>query len=76
VPGYICWEAMEEKYHLRLGPEIELAQTGDDERDVMENTARFNKAIENIIRKHPEQWVWVHKRWHARPPGEKPIYPT
>jgi Kdo2-lipid IVA lauroyltransferase/acyltransferase len=76
VPGYICWEAAEGKYHLRLGPEIELERSGDEERDVMENTSRFNKAIENIIRRYPEQWVWVHKRWHTRPPGEKPIYPS
>jgi Kdo2-lipid IVA lauroyltransferase/acyltransferase len=76
VPADVYWEACEKKYHLRLQPEVELASTGDAERDVTENTARFNRVIENIIREHPEQWIWVHKRWHARPPGEKPIYPS
>lgn len=75
VPANVYWEAAEKKYHLNLGPEVELVRSGDDELDVMENTKRFNGVIENIIRQHPAQWIWVHKRWNTRPPGEKPIYP-
>lgn len=30
---------------------------------------RYSELLENIIRKHPEQWVWVHKRWRSRPDG-------
>lgn len=75
VPANVYWEAAEKKYHLNLGPEVELVSSGDDERDVIENTKRFNGVIESIIREHPAQWVWVHKRWNTRPPGEKPIYP-
>ena len=40
-----------------------------------ENTARFTRVIEDYVRAHPDQWLWVHKRWKTRPPGEKPIYP-
>jgi KDO2-lipid IV(A) lauroyltransferase len=44
------------------------------ERDVFENTQKFAKVIEEIIRKHPEQWVWLHGRWNTRPPGEPGLY--
>jgi Kdo2-lipid IVA lauroyltransferase/acyltransferase len=74
VPGYAYWDDEIGKYRLRFEPAVELARTGDTERDVFVNTQRFAKVIEGIIRKHPEQWVWVHARWKTRPKGERPIY--
>jgi KDO2-lipid IV(A) lauroyltransferase len=74
VPGYAWWDENIEKYRLRFEPPLELIRTGDTERDVFENTQKFAKVIEGIIRKHPEQWVWVHARWKTRPKGEKPLY--
>ncbi|HEX4039102.1 MAG TPA: lysophospholipid acyltransferase family protein [Acidobacteriaceae bacterium] len=62
------------EYCLRFGAEIPLTQTGDDERDILENTARFTAAIEETIRRYPDQWLWVHRRWKTRPPGEPPLY--
>ncbi|MGQ9630653.1 MAG: lysophospholipid acyltransferase family protein [bacterium] len=49
----------------------ELIRTGDMERDVWENTQLFTKIYEGYIRKHPEQWFWLHPRWRKRPPGEE-----
>jgi len=40
----------------------------------VENTERFARITENIIRKFPEQWVWIHARWKTRPKGEPPLY--
>jgi Kdo2-lipid IVA lauroyltransferase/acyltransferase len=74
VPGYAFWDEDMRKYRLRFEPPVELIRTGDTERDVLENTQRFAKVIEEIIRKYPEQWVWIHARWKNRPRGEKPIY--
>jgi KDO2-lipid IV(A) lauroyltransferase len=74
VPGYILWDADFGKYRLRLEPAVELVRSGDLESDVRENTARFTKVIERVVRENPEQWVWVHKRWKTRPEGEKGIY--
>ena len=74
VPGYAVWDESLGKYRLRFEPPIELIRTGDMERDVVENTQRFTKVIEDIIRKYPDQWVWVHRRWNTRPKGEPPVY--
>jgi len=75
VPGYILWDAGAKKYKLRFDPAVELSRTGNSELDVKENTARFTRLIEDVVRKNPGQWVWVHKRWKTRPAGEKAIYP-
>lgn len=74
LPGFMVWEERDQQYVLRFGAEIPMAATGDEEADVLENTARFTHAIEDAIRRHPEQWLWVHRRWKTRPPGEPSLY--
>lgn len=74
VPGYAFWDENLRKYRLRFEPPVELVRTGDVERDIFENTQRFAKVIEEIVRKYPEQWVWIHARWKNRPKGEAPLY--
>jgi Kdo2-lipid IVA lauroyltransferase/acyltransferase len=74
VPGYAYWDGNLRKYRLRFEPRVELIRTGDTERDIRENTQKFAKVIEEIIRKYPEQWVWAHARWKNRPEGEPSLY--
>ena len=74
VPGYAYWDASIGTYRLRFEPAVELVRTGNTERDIFVNTQRFAKVIEEIIRKYPEQWVWVHARWKTRPKGEPELY--
>jgi Kdo2-lipid IVA lauroyltransferase/acyltransferase len=74
VPGYAYWDGSIGKYKLRFEPAVELIRTGDTERDVLVNTQKFAKVLEDIIRKYPEQWVWVHARWKTRPQGEAALY--
>jgi len=74
VPGYAVWDERIGKYRLRFEPAVELVRTGDSERDIFVNTQKFAKVIEEIIRKYPEQWVWVHARWKTRPKGEASLY--
>jgi Kdo2-lipid IVA lauroyltransferase/acyltransferase len=75
VPGYAYWDEGIDKYRLRFEPPVELMKTGNLETDILNNTQRFAKVIEEIIRKHPEQWVWIHARWKTRPRGEAAVYP-
>ena len=74
VPGYAIWDESLGKYRLRFEPVVELVRSGDMERDVLANTQRFARVTEEIIRKYPEQWVWVHARWKTRPKGEPALY--
>ena len=74
VPGFALWDERREKYRLRFEPALDLIRTGDEERDVLENTARFNKVIEKFVRRYPGQWLWVHRRWRTRPPGQPSLY--
>ena len=74
VPGYAYWDESIAKYRLRFEPPVELIRTGNTEQDVLANTQKFAKVIEQIIRKYPDQWVWVHARWKTRPKGEAPLY--
>jgi KDO2-lipid IV(A) lauroyltransferase len=74
VPGYAVWDESVGKYRLRFEPAVELVRTGEAERDIFVNTQKFAKVIEEIIRRYPEQWVWVHARWKTRPKGEAPLY--
>ncbi len=60
-----------------LGPELPLIRTGDQTRDIEENTRLYTQVIEIYARKYPEQWFWVHHRWQNRPycrwPKGKPV---
>ena len=74
IPCFAPWDERRGKYVFRGGPVIELVRTGDQERDVEVNTARFTAAIESYVRRFPDQWLWIHKRWKTRPPGEADLY--
>ncbi len=59
--GYIIW----------IEPPLEDFPSGDDEQDA----TAVNASIEKFVRQNPEQYMWVHKRFKTRPPGEPAIYP-
>jgi KDO2-lipid IV(A) lauroyltransferase len=74
VPGYTVWEESLGKYCIHFLPELILQHSENEEADVQANTAQFNQVFEGIIRQYPAQWLWIHRRWKTRPPGEKPFY--
>jgi KDO2-lipid IV(A) lauroyltransferase len=74
VPGFLIWDSSRRKYRLRFEPAVELSRTEDEEADVVENTQRFTRVIEEHVRSYPDQWLWVHKRWKTRAAGDPPMY--
>ena len=74
VPGFLIWDEGLKKHRLRFEPEIPLIRTGDFKEEVLLNTSRFTKVIEEYARRYPDQWLWIHKRWQTRPAGEPDLY--
>jgi len=74
VPGFTVWDPAIRKYKLFFDPALELIRTGNEEADIAANTALFTKVIEKHVRRYPDQWLWVHRRWKTRPTGEPSLY--
>jgi Kdo2-lipid IVA lauroyltransferase/acyltransferase len=75
VPVYSYWDSQIRKYRLRYEPALDLTATDDEESDIRSYSVRFNQVIEDYVRRFPDQWLWVHRRWKTRPPDEAAIYP-
>jgi len=75
VLGLVIWDAQMRKYRLRFDPVAWITRE-DPEEEIAANTANFTRLIEDYIRRHPDQWLWVHRRWKTRPQGEPPFYPS
>lgn len=65
------WRQADNTHVIEISAPVPLTDTGDRESDLLANTARYTKIIEEQIRRHPEQWFWLHKRWKARPSDER-----
>ncbi len=74
LPGFLVWEAAERQYVLHFGPELVFRQTDDHEADILAATQQCNDVLEAWIRRYPDQWLWIHRRWKNRPPGEASLY--
>ena len=74
VPVFIVREGRTARHRVHVLPILEIERTGDPVEDVRRNTARFTALFEEMVRKHPEHWLWMHKRWKTRPPGAAPVY--
>jgi KDO2-lipid IV(A) lauroyltransferase len=54
------------KYKLIIGEEVELVRTDDRDSDIVVNTQNFTHVIEKMVRRYPDQWLWVHQRWKTK----------
>jgi KDO2-lipid IV(A) lauroyltransferase len=59
------------RYRIIFSPEVDIIQTEDREKDVIENTRNFTAVIEKMVRRYPDQWLWVHHRWKEKKISEK-----
>jgi Kdo2-lipid IVA lauroyltransferase/acyltransferase len=74
LPGFLTWREDEKKYVLEFGESLRFVRTGSEEQDIVSNTQICTTSIESWIRRFPDQWLWVHRRWKTRPAGEPPLY--
>jgi KDO2-lipid IV(A) lauroyltransferase len=68
IPGFALWCPEKKRYVLRFYPPVLIS--GDTQLD----TAKIQRAIEDVVRAHPDQWLWIHRRWKTRPHGEPSFY--
>jgi KDO2-lipid IV(A) lauroyltransferase len=54
------------RHRVIIEKPLEIVRTGDLERDLREATALFTRAIESAVRRHPDHWLWVHRRWKTQ----------
>lgn len=74
VPAFAVWNEAKQRYVVHLEPEIEYEKTDDNEADIKTLTQKMTNVVEDYVRRYPEQWLWIHKRWNTRPKGEKGFY--
>jgi len=74
VPMFAIWDNKTGKYFIYHDEIIDPVSTGDRKGDIEKTTALCVAATERVIRAYPEQWIWIHRRWKTRPPGEPDLY--
>jgi len=68
IPLFLMRE--EDRFRVEFGPAFPLVRTGDKAKDIEVSTRQYNRVLEDVIRRYPEQWFWVHRRWKTRPKDE------
>ena len=74
LPVFAPWNAKRNRFLLHIGEPLTVERSGNEAEDVRTLTSHFTKVIEDYIRRYPDQWLWIHKRWRTRPAGEADLY--
>ncbi|SRR5579875_626859 len=76
LPVFIVREARHAKHRIVIFPAIPVVTNGGSGKDtvVREATQRFTSVFEEMIRRYPDHWNWIHRRWKTRPNGEARFY--
>ncbi len=74
VPVFIVRQPSNRTHRIVIQERIELCESADAEAALEENTRRFLRAVEDIVRRYPEQFLWQHRRYRTRPRGMAPLY--
>ncbi len=74
LPAFAVWEESKRKYVVYLEPPVEYKPDDNSPENIRDLTQKITATVEKYVRRYPEQWLWIHKRWNTRPPGEKGLY--
>ena len=70
IPAH-CWREPDGTHVLRFEEPLPLIECEDAGEAIRRNTQSYNAALGQILLRHPEQWIWMHRRWKlgAAPPS-------
>jgi KDO2-lipid IV(A) lauroyltransferase len=74
LPVFAPWDEQHRRFLLKIDAPLVFDRTGDEAEDVRRLTQSFTSVVENYVRRYPDQWLWIHRRWKTRPTGEPEIY--
>lgn len=74
LPVFAPWDSERGRFILQIDEPLTVERSGNDEEDVRRLTQLFTGVVEKYVRRYPDQWLWIHRRWKTRPPGEPGIY--
>jgi KDO2-lipid IV(A) lauroyltransferase len=74
IPVFAPWDQRRRRFLLKIDERLSVDRTGNEEEDVRRLTQAFTSVVEDYVRRYPDQWLWIHRRWKTRPPGEPEIY--
>jgi KDO2-lipid IV(A) lauroyltransferase len=73
-PAFLIRDGETSHHRIIFLPRVEIASMADRDSAARELTQRCTAELEAMIRKHPDHWLWTHKRWRTRPLGEPELY--
>ena len=74
LPVFAPWNREQQRFLLKIEEALKIVRSGDEEEDVRLLTQALTSVVERYVRRYPDQWLWIHRRWKTRPPGESEIY--
>ncbi|HKR01025.1 MAG TPA: lysophospholipid acyltransferase family protein [Pyrinomonadaceae bacterium] len=74
LPVFIPWDEERQRFTLYIDPPLTVEPSGDQKKDVEQLTSLFTSVVESYVRRFPEQWLWIHKRWNTRPEKNENLY--
>jgi len=73
-PGFLVREGRSSRHRIVILPPVTFASMADPNQAAVDFTQRCTAVLEEMIRRHPDHWLWTHKRWRTRPLGEPDLY--
>jgi KDO2-lipid IV(A) lauroyltransferase len=74
LPVFAPWDEQRKRFILIVDEPLKIEQTGDEDEDVRRLTQQYTRVVEDYVRRYPDQWLWIHRRWKTRPSGEPQVY--
>jgi KDO2-lipid IV(A) lauroyltransferase len=73
-PAFLLRDGTSAHHRIVFLPRVSIASMADRDSAARELTQRCTAVLESMIRKHPDHWLWTHKRWRTRPLGDPELY--